>query len=97
MGWGSGSRQSRGYDANHDRERARLLPLAYGSPCPICGLVMLEGQRLELDHVIPLALGGYNGPRRMVHRECNRARGRALGLAQQQRARWQARGKAARW
>ena len=65
------------YGSQHQKMRARLLPLAYGTPCPMCGLVMLWGQRLHLDHSIPLALGGKHGDR-IVHGWCNEAAGARL-------------------
>lgn len=63
----------------HRVERRRLLPAAFGQPCPMCNRVMHRVQRLDLDHLIPRALGGANGPRRIVHASCNRRAGAELG------------------
>lgn len=64
----------RGYGALHKTMRRRLLPLAYGKPCPFCGYPMLRDQYLDLDHTIPLVLGGGGGWR-ISHRSCNRSAG----------------------
>lgn len=72
-----GTRQQRGYDARHDRTRRRLLPAAVGQLCPLCGLVMLPDQGLDLDHSTPLVVDPLSRGNRIVHRECNaRAGGR---------------------
>jgi hypothetical protein len=68
-------------DADHKNTRKRLLPLAYGKPCPFCGFVMLKGQKLDLDHATPRMLGGAKGPRRIAHAHCNRSAGARLGNA----------------
>ncbi len=71
-GRGDGRRAStsqRGYGAAHQRLRARLLPLAYGRPCPRCGRPMLRGQAVDLGHTDDRS--GYQG---MEHRLCNRAK-----------------------
>lgn len=65
-----------GYD--HKKQRAKLLPRAYGKPCPMCGRVMLKTQALDLDHSLPLILGGTVGDR-IVHAICNRSAGARLG------------------
>lgn len=65
----------------HQRLRSRLLPQAYGTPCPKCGKLMLQGQDLDLDHDLPRALGGRAGQGRMAHRHCNRSHGAKLGQA----------------
>jgi hypothetical protein len=57
--------------------RRKLLPLAIGTLCPMCGRVMLEGQALDLDHSVPqrfAGLGRSHGDR-IVHRSCNRRGG----------------------
>jgi hypothetical protein len=40
----------RGYTYAYRKLRAALLPKAYGTPCYRCGLPMLRGQELHLDH-----------------------------------------------
>lgn len=65
--------------SKHQKQRQQLLPLAYGRPCPYCGCVMLKGQALDLDHVIPRAFGGKDGPVRIAHAGCNRSAGARLG------------------
>ena len=66
-------------DERHTRawkaKRAALLPLAYGKPCPGCGVLMTRDMPLELDHEIPVAYGGTGGPSRIVCRPCNRRSG----------------------
>jgi hypothetical protein len=47
------STTERGLGSSHQKARRRLLPDAYGRPCPLCGLLMLPGQPLDLDHVVP--------------------------------------------
>lgn len=69
----------RGLGGDHQRERRRLLPLAYGRPCPRCGELMLKGQFLDLDHVVSRCMGGIGGPRVIAHRRCNRSAGAKLG------------------
>lgn len=54
-----GSRQERGYDAAHERERkrwARLLPL----PCARCGRLIQRTDKWHLDHTDDRS--GYLGP-----------------------------------
>ena len=53
MAWSKnhqGPRAARGYGYAHGKLRAALLPSAYGKPCSRCGLLMLPGQELHLDH-----------------------------------------------
>ena len=68
------STQDRGYGREHQQLRARLLPLAYGTDCHLCGEVMLNGQDLHLDHTEDRL--GYRG---MAHAACNRAEGARRG------------------
>lgn len=65
-GSGKPSSAERGYDSEHVKLRARLLPLAYGTDCVLCGEVMNEGDRLHLDHNEDRT--GYRG---MAHDYCN--------------------------
>jgi 5-methylcytosine-specific restriction endonuclease McrA len=73
---------ARGLGAAHQALRRRLLPLAWGQPCPLCGQLMLQGQALDLDHAVPRAHGlaaAEAGPKRMCHTRCNRRAGSRLG------------------
>lgn len=67
-----------GYGWDHQQRRKKLLPKAYGMACALCGLVMLKGQALDLDHSTPLALGGSVGDR-IIHAACNRSAGATMG------------------
>ena len=53
MAW-AGSRgvntTAAGYGNSHQKLRKALLAKAYGQPCSRCGLPMLPGQALHLDH-----------------------------------------------
>jgi hypothetical protein len=60
------SAAARGYGVEHQRIRAELLPSAHGQPCPLCGVVMLKGEQLHLDHTPDRS--GYRG---IVHGSCN--------------------------
>ena len=51
--------------------RARLLPL----PCTGCGELVHPGEPWDLDHVVPLALGGTADTARPAHQDCNRQAG----------------------
>lgn len=77
------------YGQEHRRRRAALLPKAYGKRCPLCGLLMLKGQRLELDHSDPVALNMHSRGDRIVHESCNRRSGAVLRvlLSKERRAR----------
>lgn len=70
--------KERGYGADHERTRARLLPAAYGRPCEMCGEPMRQDEKLDLDHSLPIALGGTKGDR-IVHAICNQRAGAELG------------------
>jgi hypothetical protein len=63
-----GTRQERGYDADHDTLRAQLMLTAIGKICasPSCTRRMLPGQRLALMHNEDRT--GYLG---MGHAQCN--------------------------
>jgi len=72
----SRSTADRGYDAAHRRLRVALLADAIGTLCPLCGRVMTDPAKLDLDHMVPLGAGGQiGGPSRIVHARCNRSRG----------------------
>ena len=64
------------YSGRHQATRRALLPDAYGRPCPRCGLPLLPGQDLDLDHTDDRA--GYLG---FSHAKCNRAAGARKGNA----------------
>ena len=70
------------YSGPHQAIRRALLPDAYGRPCPRCGLPMLPGQALDLDHTDDRA--GYLG---MSHARCNRQAGARLGNQRRRRER----------
>lgn len=67
-----------GYSHQQDRARAiRAMP--DGTLCELCGRPMFKRtQKLQYDHVIPRALGGKDGPRRVVHAICNLRAGQRL-------------------
>ena len=69
-----GTRQERGYDAQHERTRAELLPDAYGQACHFCGERMWPHQNLALDHTEDRS--GYRGIVHADYRDC-RAGGNA--------------------
>lgn len=69
-----GSTSERGYGTQHQRDRRRLLPAAYGELCPFCDEVMVEGQELDFDHSTPVAHGGVRADR-FAHADCNRRAG----------------------
>lgn len=74
-----GTRQQRGYDAEHEATRRALLPDAYGTPCPLCGEHMYPHQALHLDHTTPLAVDSTSKGDRIVHQVCNLKRGAGHG------------------
>jgi 5-methylcytosine-specific restriction endonuclease McrA len=64
------------------RTRARAywqaqLPVA----CNLCGHPIAVGDLFDLDHTLPLALGGSDLAVRPAHRYCNRAQGTAISRA----------------
>ncbi len=64
----------------HQRARKRAHELFVpGTPCRYCRRPMLAGQRLHLDHVVPVAYGGGDGPTVLVHARCNMSAGATLG------------------
>ena len=78
-----GKTSERGLTGAHRAMRRRLLPLAYGTPCPLCGELMVEGQALDLDHIVPRAFGGRaeDGQVQIAHARCNRANGSRIRVA----------------
>ena len=83
-----GTARQRGYDADHDAERARWAPLVDSGAvtCARCGQPIAPGE--SWDHADDRS--GYLGP---SHARCNRAAARSNGAAQttnsqQPRSRW---------
>lgn len=77
------------------RQRRAELPDPFGLLCPFCRLPMLEGQRLQTDHMIPARFGGADSPLRWSHGKCNEAAGARIGnttRSRRQGPRW-----AGRW
>lgn len=68
-----GSRQGRGYGAEHDRARASI-PDAYGDTCIHCGQRMWPHERLVPDHTEDRS--DYRG---IVHASCNAREGAQRG------------------
>jgi hypothetical protein len=69
------TREQRGYGYPHRVARSILLPAAIGTPCPLCGELMLSGQALDLDHRVRLVDDATSVADRIVHAKCNRGRG----------------------
>lgn len=48
-----------------------------GTTCGICGLPVLPGEPLDIDHIVPVALGGSDDPENLqvAHASCNRSKG----------------------
>lgn len=76
-----GTRQERGYGAEHMATRDELLPQAYGTPCRYCGQRMWPHQHLVLDHTADRK--GYRGIVHADYRDCpaggNAAEGASRG------------------
>ena len=72
-----GTARQRGYDADHDALRARLIPLAIGKPCPRCSSPMLPGEELDLGHRedAPRSKDRSARAARIEHATCNRSAG----------------------
>ncbi len=66
------------YGAEHRATREKLLPGAYGQPCPRCGEPMLKGQDLELGHSEDVALNPDAKGDRIEHARCNESAGATL-------------------
>jgi len=74
------STTQRGLGYRHQSaRRAALAAMRDGDPCSKCGGPMYRGQKLELDHLIPRAYGGTDGPVALAHQYCNRRAGAVLG------------------
>src|SRR3954453_3164074 len=69
-----------GYGYAHQQERELAIAVMVdGTPCPFCRKPMTKRMSLDYDHVIPTALGGVDGPKRLSHASCNRSSGGKLG------------------
>lgn len=67
------------YDYAHKQARINAIRnLVDGTRCPRCRRGMFRRQKLDLDHVIPVVMGGSGGPTRLMHAYCNRSAGAAL-------------------
>ena len=68
-----GTRQQRGYDAEHDRRRREWVPkVATGTiPCARCGLLIAADEAWDLGHTDDRT--GWTGPEHA--NRCNRAAG----------------------
>jgi len=67
------------YGAEHKKARALAIAnLIDGTPCRYCGRPMYKRQSLDLDHIVPVALGNGSGPTVLTHSKCNRAAGGRL-------------------
>jgi 5-methylcytosine-specific restriction endonuclease McrA len=73
-----GSRQSRGYTTEYDRNRRevvkRVLAAGGAVPCVLCGQGFPGSTRITVEHIVPLRDGGTNalanlGP---AHECCNK-------------------------
>ena len=62
----------RGYGWQHQQRRAPMLPVAIGTPCPLCHKPMLAGQRLDFHHPIRLVDDPSSTGTMIVHASCNR-------------------------
>ena len=63
------------YGGAHQKLRRAMLPTAVGAACVRCGLVIVPGQPVDLDHLDD-GSGRYRG---WAHRHCNRSAGATLG------------------
>lgn len=57
-----------------------LLRTVQDDLCPICGIALLAGGPLSIDHVLPKSLGGADrlGNFLLVHQACNNLKGNRL-------------------
>jgi hypothetical protein len=68
------------YGYEHRKARARAIDaMPNGAPCPRCNRPMYKWQRLQLGHVVSVAMGGSGGPTRIEHGACNERAGARLG------------------
>src|SRR6266542_2757198 len=80
--WGRWARKNRGTSRNYPYhyQQLRADVLAEGRCC-VCGGGPTVKDPLEVDHIVPIELGGTHVPEnlRPMHRSHNRQRGAALG------------------
>jgi hypothetical protein len=68
------------YGYRHKKTRAKAMDaMVNGAPCPRCNRPMYKWQRLQLGHVVSVAMGGSDGPTRIEHGSCNERAGVRLG------------------
>jgi len=68
------------YGYAHRKARNQAIDaMPNGAPCPRCNRPMYKWQRLQLGHVVSVAMGGSNGPTRIEHGACNESAGARLG------------------
>lgn len=68
---------ARGYGGEHQAERKGWAPKVKAGvvQCGVCARLILPNQPWHLDHIIPISLGGRDGPKHPAHRACNIAKG----------------------
>jgi hypothetical protein len=74
------------YGGEHRKQRAALIAalLAAGGVtlCGYCSRPLgMDPTALELDHEVPVVDGGLDGPKRLVHAECNSRAGGLRGTS----------------
>ena len=68
------------YGREHRNARDKALAMMVnGTPCPRCNRPMYKHQRLQLGHVVSVAMGGMGGPTRLEHGACNERAGQRIG------------------
>lgn len=81
-----GNSQAVGLGWAYRKDRAAAIrAMPDGTPCPGCGRPMHsdaarnhDGRPLHYDHIIPRALGGHDGPKRLMCSTCNMRAGQRL-------------------
>jgi len=64
----------------HQKARRKAIAsLVEGTRCWRCGRPMFRWQDLDLDHVVPVVLGGTDSGTVLAHARCNRSAGATLG------------------
>ena len=68
-----------GYGSKHQRMARHVL--REESVCHLCGEPAREGDPLEVDHILPLSMGGSGDRANLAaaHRRCNRGRAEPTG------------------